>query len=120
LPGFFTASTGLRLSLRLDTPEEIAELYRHHRALGRREAVLVVQPPPAAAALPGALVDDAVATALAEARAAGVSGPATTPFLLAAVERASGGRSLAANLALLAANAQLAGRVAAALAARPA
>jgi pseudouridine-5'-phosphate glycosidase len=119
-PGFFTASTGLRLSLRLDTPEEIAELYRHHRALGRREAVLVVQPPPAAAALPGALVDDAVATALAEARAAGVSGPAMTPFLLAAVERASGGRSLAANLALLAANAQLAGRVAAALAARPA
>jgi len=46
-----------------------------------------------------------------------VRGAAVTPFLLAAVERATGGRSLAANLALLEANASLAGRIAVALAA---
>ena len=39
-----------------------------------------------------------------------------TPFLLAAVERATGGRSLAANLALLDENAFLAGAIAVELA----
>ena len=58
----------------------------------------------------------AVADALADAAAAGVAGPAVTPHLLAAVERATGGRSLAANLALLEANARLAAEVAVALA----
>ncbi|MFM9013785.1 MAG: pseudouridine-5'-phosphate glycosidase, partial [Gemmatimonadota bacterium] len=38
------------------------------------------------------------------------------PYLLAAVERATGGRSLTANLALLEANAGLAARIAVALA----
>jgi pseudouridine-5'-phosphate glycosidase len=46
-----------------------------------------------------------------------VTGAGLTPFLLAAVERATGGRSLAANLGLLEHNALLAGEIAAALAA---
>ena len=39
-----------------------------------------------------------------------------TPFLLGAVERETGGRSLTANLALLEQNATLAGQIAVALA----
>jgi hypothetical protein len=46
-----------------------------------------------------------------------VRGAAVTPFLLAAVERATGGRSLAANLALLERNAALAAEIAVAIAA---
>ncbi|HEY2026555.1 MAG TPA: pseudouridine-5'-phosphate glycosidase [Gemmatimonadaceae bacterium] len=116
LPGFFTRSTGLRLSARADDAEEIAGIYLAARALGRRQAVLVVQPPPADVALPQALVDRAVAAALAEARRTGVTGAAVTPFLLAAVERMTEGRSLRANLGLLEENAALAGRIAVALA----
>jgi len=78
--------------------------------------VLVVQPPPAEAALDHHLVESAVAHALESARAAGVRGAAVTPFLLAAVERETGGRSLTANLALLEANAALAAEIALALA----
>jgi pseudouridine-5'-phosphate glycosidase len=78
--------------------------------------VLVVQPPPADVALPQALVDRAVAAALAEARRTGVTGAAVTPFLLATVERMTEGRSLRANLGLLEENAALAGRIAVALA----
>ena len=115
LPGFFTVDTGLRLPHRIDSPRDLATLWRHHRALGRHEAILVVQPPPAELALPGALVEDAVSQALAQAGRDGIVGPAVTPFLLAAVERATGGRSLATNLALLEANARLAGEVAVAL-----
>jgi pseudouridine-5'-phosphate glycosidase len=116
LPGFFTRSTGLRLSARADSPADVARIHLAARALGRRQAVLVVQPPPPDVALPQALVDDAVARALADARRTGVTGAAVTPFLLAAVERMTEGRSLRANLGLLEENAELAGRIAVALA----
>jgi pseudouridylate synthase len=117
LPGFFTRSTGLRLPARVETAAEIAEVHRAARLLGRRQAILVVQPPPADVALDAQEVDGAVDRALQEARAAGIRGAAVTPFLLAAVERATGGRSLQANLGLLEENAFLAGEIAVCLAA---
>ena len=58
----------------------------------------------------------AVAHALDEARARDIRGAAVTPFLLAAVEKATDGRSLAANLGLLEENAFLAGAIATELA----
>jgi len=91
-------------------------VHRAARQLGRRQAVLVVQPPPDDVALDDREVDGAVERALEEARAAGIRGAAVTPFLLAAVERATGGRSLQANLGLLEENAFLAGEIAVCLA----
>jgi pseudouridine-5'-phosphate glycosidase len=116
-PGFFTPRTGLPVPSTADSAAEIARAFRAARAIGRPGAVLVVQPPLAEAALDGAIVERAVAAALAEADSAGVRGGAVTPFLLAAVERATAGRSLAANIALLESNARLAGEISAALAA---
>lgn len=116
LPGFFTRTTGLRLSARADSADEVARIHWAARALGRRQALLVVQPPPTDVALPQALVEESITAALAEARRSGVSGPAITPFLLATVERITEGRSLRANLGLLEENAELAGRIAVALA----
>ena len=115
LPGFFTRGSGLQLSMRADTPEMVARTYLAQRALGRPGALLVVQPVPAEDALPREVVDGAVSEAIADARAQGVKGAAVTPFLLEAVERATGGRSLIANLALLESNARLAGEIAVAL-----
>lgn len=114
-PGFFTTTTGSAVPARVDTAAELAGLHRAARRMGRPGATLVVQPPPAAAALGRDEVDAAVRIALDEARAATVRGAAVTPRLLAAVERATGGRSLRANLALLEANASLAAEVAVAL-----
>lgn len=114
-PGFFTPRTGLKVPAVAESAAQIAAAYRVARALGRPSGVLVVQPPPAAAALDADLVESAVAHALESARAAGVRGAAVTPFLLAAVERETGGRSLATNLALLEANAGLAAEIAVAL-----
>jgi pseudouridine-5'-phosphate glycosidase len=114
-PGFFTANTGLRVSAAADSVAAIAATFRASRALGRPGALLVVQPPPAAVALDARVVEQAVATAVAAASEAGISGARLTPFLLAEVERATGGRSLAANLGLLEANAALAAEIAVAL-----
>jgi pseudouridylate synthase len=116
LPGFFTQTTGLRLPARAENAKEVAAIHRAARALGRSQATLVVQPPPADVALDGKVVDGAVEQALTEARLNGVRGAAVTPFLLAAVERATGGQSLRTNLALLEENAFLAGAIAVELA----
>jgi pseudouridine-5'-phosphate glycosidase len=107
------------VSTTVESAGDLAELYLHQRALGRSEALLVVQPPPADVALAPQIVEAAVDDALAEARRSGIRGAAVTPFLLAAVERATRGHSLAVNLALLEANARLAGEIAVALAGHP-
>lgn len=115
LPGFFTAESGIPLTARADSPAEIAALFRAERSLGRPGALLVVQPPPEGHRLPPDLVEGAVSRALARAEDAGVKGAAVTPWLLAAVERETRGESLEVNLALLEANARLAGAIAASL-----
>jgi pseudouridine-5'-phosphate glycosidase len=63
-----------------------------------------------------ATIERALDTALDDARRHGVRGGAVTPYLLTAVERATEGRTLAANVALLEANAALAGEIATAYA----
>ncbi|MGV3711010.1 MAG: pseudouridine-5'-phosphate glycosidase [Gemmatimonas sp.] len=115
LPGFFTETTGIKLDLSVASAASLAAMWRHHRALGRPGAILVVQPPPAAFALDPALVEAATAAALRKAREEGVRGGAVTPFLLAEVQARTEGRSVAANLALLEANAALAAEIAVAL-----
>jgi pseudouridylate synthase len=111
-PGFFYESTGLPVSAVAKDVDDIVSIFENQRRLAMPGAVLVVQRPPAESALPRELVDDAVLRALQEAQDAGVAGSAVTPFLLAAIDRATDGRSLATNLALLEANARLAGEIA--------
>lgn len=111
-PGFFSAETGIKLDSRIDDVADIVALYRAHRALGRTQSILVVQPPPAGYALARASVESAVELAQSEARRDGIQGASVTPYLLAAVNRLTKGGSLAANLALLEQNAALAGEIA--------
>ncbi len=115
LPGFFTASTGIRLTATANSAAEIAETFQAHVSLGRPQALLVVVPPPPEHALERSVVDGAVKQALAEAARAGIGGAALTPFLLESVVKSTGGSSLPANLALLEANAAVAAEVAAAM-----
>jgi pseudouridine-5'-phosphate glycosidase len=116
LPAFYGAESGIAVT-RVDDVASIVAAYRAHRALGRRAALLVVQPPPAAYALPGSVVERAVVEGVRESTRAGVQGAAVTPYLLAYVDRATGGRAREVNLALLEQNAALAADVAVALAA---
>ncbi|HRN52451.1 MAG TPA: pseudouridine-5'-phosphate glycosidase [Gemmatimonadaceae bacterium] len=120
-PGFYTTETGLRVSTRADSALEIVDIAAAHWGeAGQSSAVLVVQEPPAADALPRQLVDTAVAAAVRDAAGQGIRGAALTPHLLAAIAKATDGRSMRTNLALLESNAALAGEIASHLAARAA
>ena len=114
-PAFYSASSGLKLTIQAQTPAEVAEIARSQWEMGISSAVLVVQPPPAEAALPHEQVDAVIDQAIREAAEKGIRGAAVTPFLLGRVSELSGGASLRTNLALLRNNARLAAQIAAQL-----
>lgn len=116
LPAFWSAESGLPLKDAVENAEEVATVLREARALGLPGAVLVCVPPPTEAALSREESDRAVALALEEAEARGVSGSALTPFLLGRVAEITEGRSLRANVALLENNAAVAAEIAVAAA----
>ncbi len=114
-PGFTATTTGIPLEHRVDSPEEAARVVAAHRALGIPGAVVLAQPVDPAVGLDPVALEEAIAGALAEARRAGISGKAVTPFLLDRVRISTSGMSLKANVMLILANAQLAAHVAIAL-----
>ncbi|HEY6794382.1 MAG TPA: pseudouridine-5'-phosphate glycosidase [Kineosporiaceae bacterium] len=116
-PAFFSRTSGLPVDHRVDTPEQLAALLAAHRAFGMPGGVLVVNPLPAADALDGSDIDARVDQALADAERLGVRRKDVTPYLLERINELTGGRSLAANIALIRNNAAVAARTAVALAA---
>ena len=110
-PAFYSRDSGLPVDARVDTPQEVATIFRAQRALGLRAGLLVGVPVPARAELPADVMETAIAEALAAAEERGVRGKALTPFLLAEVSQRTGGASLRANLALLENNARVAAKI---------
>ncbi len=115
-PAFWCRSSGLALTLRMDSVEEIAGTFRLHRRLGLPSGVVVANPIPEADALDREVVEGAIAEAMAEAARERIAGNEVTPFLLRRIVSATGGASLKANIALVRNNARLAARIAVALA----
>ena len=114
-PAFYSRTSGLPVSARADSPEEVARIAHTHWEIGLAGAVLLVVPPPEEVALPPEEVSDAIDQALAEARQKNIRGQEVTPFLLARVSKLTGQASLKANLGLLLNNARFAAQVAVAL-----
>lgn len=115
-PAFYSRESGLKASVKLDSPEEIAAFAQAHWGVGMKSAVLVTNPVPASAAIPKSEMDPFIDQALKAAAEKNIHGQAVTPFLLQRVSELTGGKSLGANLALLLNNARLAGQIARALA----
>lgn len=110
LPLFYAAEGGPPVSARVESAQEAARVADAHWQLGGA-GLLLGRPPDE----PLDDVESLIEKALAAAAAGGVSGQALTPFVLAHLHRESGGRTEAANRALVAQNARLAGEVAVAL-----
>jgi pseudouridylate synthase len=115
LPAFYSVGSGLRLAHRVDGPREAAKAIRAHRSVPGSAGLLLVQPPPAGLAIDAAALERWISDGLRDAEAAGARGGVVTPHVLGFVAAASGGRTLAVNVALVVANARMAGAVASAL-----
>jgi pseudouridine-5'-phosphate glycosidase len=116
LPAFYSRSSGIKLDVRAESPEQIAKAAATHWRLGMSTGVLVVAPVPAEYEVPANEIHDEIENALDAAAREGVSGKAVTPFLLSRIAAKTEGRALRANVALLKNNARIAGAIAVALA----
>lgn len=114
LPAFYTRTSGLRVDARVDSPAELAQIMKVHRALGLKSGILVTNPIPEADSMDAEKINAVIEQAIAEANAQGIHGKETTPFLLAKVKEITGGDSLEANIRLVFNNAKLAAQTAAA------
>jgi pseudouridine-5'-phosphate glycosidase len=111
LPLFYSARGGPRLSTRIESAEEAAAIAHAHWELGG-SSLLLARPPDESLDDVEPLIEEA----LRAANERGVEGQDVTPFVLSFLHERSGGRTLAANRALVTANARLAAEVAIALA----
>jgi pseudouridine-5'-phosphate glycosidase len=118
VPGFFSRSSGWPTSARVDAADDAAALLSRQWALGLG-GVLICVPLSEEEALPRDEAEAAIEAALGDAVAAGIHGPASTPFVLGRVAELTGGRSVAANLALIENNARVAAQIAVAYRVEP-
>ena len=108
LPAFYTRKSGFKVDYRLDTPKQLAEAFHVKRELGLEGGMLVTNPIPEQYSMDADVINKAINEAVEEAKAQGIHGKATTPFLLAKIKDITGGSSLDANIQLVYNNAKLA------------
>lgn len=113
-PAFYTRSSGLRVPHRVEDEHVVCDVLRFRSR--PNTGVLLTVPIPVEDEIPESRINAVLAAALDASASAGVSGPAVTPYVLERIEKETDGESIPANLALARNNADLAARVAVALA----
>jgi pseudouridylate synthase len=112
LPMFYSAEGGPPVSATVTQASEAARIADAHWQLNLASGLILARPP-----IDGLDIEALITSAVEQVRAAGVTGQAVTPAVLAAVEELSGGASVDVNRRLIADNSALAGEVAVAYAA---
>ncbi len=115
LPAFYTRRSGFGVDYRVDSPAELAAMFKAQQELGMKGGMLVTNPIPEQYAMDKEVIDAAIDQAIAESKAQGIHGKETTPFLLARVVELTGGDSLESNIQLVLNNAVVASKTAAEL-----
>ena len=116
-PAFWARSSGSRGDRRYDSAEAVAAVIDTQFSLGLG-GVLVANPIPESHALDGAGMESWIEAAIRGAEQGGVARNRLTPFLLQRIFELTGGRSLAANIALVEHNATVAAEIVLALSER--
>ena len=119
-PAYYSVSSGQPNPARIDDLGQIARAIRFHWEAGNRSGFVVTHPIAEADGLPADESYALIKEKLAEAEAAGVRGPAVTPYILKAVSAATGGATAEANRSVLISTSALAGELAVAYAAEAA
>lgn len=115
LPAFYTRKSGFNVDYRVDTPEELADIFLMQRTMGMQNGILVTNPIPEEYSMDKKTIDKAIEEALDEAKKLKIHGKETTPFLLAKIKDITGGDSLDSNIQLVFNNARVAAMTAKAI-----
>lgn len=85
----------------MDTPKELADVYKAKEDLGLRGGMLVTNPIPEEYSMDPDMINKSIDEAIEEANRLGIKGKDTTPYLLDKIQKITGGSSLAANIQLV-------------------
>ncbi len=111
-PAFYCRKSGCKVDYRVSGPEEAARILRTKWDLGLPGGVVIGNPIPEEYELDFDEMEKVINRALDAAKAEGIRGKDTTPFLLAHIKDYTGGVSFASNLQLAYNNARVAARIA--------
>lgn len=112
MPAFYSRKSGLPVDEKVDSAGEVAGIAHSRDTLGLKNAILVTVPVPSEFEIASRELESILAESLELADKMNVGGKEITPFLLSEMSKRSGGRTLAANIALLENNARIAALVA--------
>jgi pseudouridine-5'-phosphate glycosidase len=111
-PSFYSRESNFKSPLRMDNEKEIANMLNTKWKIGLGGSVLIANPIPSNLEIPFDQMEKFILAALAEAKKKNISGKEITPFLLQFISKATDGKSLKANIALVKNNAGLGARIA--------
>jgi len=110
-PGFYLTDSGFTIEHRVESAAEIAAVITARKSVGTNGAALLVANP-VAKEMNRAKHDQILATGLAKAEAAHITGKDVTPFLLEHFHTTSEGESLLVNIEIIKSNSALAADIA--------
>ena len=112
LPAFYTRESDFEVDFKIDQPSEIAAFIKCKWEMGLAGGVVIANPIPEKYSYDKLLIDEAINTALKEAKLLDIKGKEITPFLLSYISNITKGKSLEVNIQLILSNARLASKIA--------
>jgi pseudouridine-5'-phosphate glycosidase len=112
LPAFYSRTSGLTIDQRIEAAKEVAEIARARDELNLPSAILLTVPVPKEFEIGTDVLEKILAESLQLADEKKIAGKEITPFLLSQMSSMSAGKTLAANIALLENNANIAAQIA--------
>ncbi|RDW74704.1 pseudouridine-5'-phosphate glycosidase/carbohydrate kinase family protein [Aspergillus mulundensis] len=112
IPAFFSRDSGIKSPKVIENEAEAAGIIYAQSRLPISSGMLFANPVPVEHSIPQGEIDAAINEAVHLAEVEGHHGSDNTPYILAKIKELSGGRSVAANRALVEANVKRAARVA--------
>ncbi|KAI9769043.1 MAG: hypothetical protein M1839_003806 [Geoglossum umbratile] len=103
-PAFWTRESGIESPISIHDEKEAAAIICAQRLLSMKSGLLLANPIPAEHSISLEQMDDAIITAIREAKNRGVTGKDNTPYILRKIKELTGGQSIPANRALIESN----------------
>jgi len=111
-PIFYEGLSDYQIDHAVDSPKEVADIFKAKKALNIEGTILVANPIQQEHVIAESEVQGYIDQALNECFEKGISGKNVTPYLLSRVAQLSNGKTLKANIELLKNNAELACQIA--------